>query len=536
MTPSLTTSYWPADDSRSVLETTVGDLLRAAATDAPETRALVSIAPGREPRTWTYAELLDDAERAAAWLSARYRPGDHIAVWAPNIPEWLVLQYGAALSGLVLAAINPALRVGELAHALATADAVGVFCVGEHRGTDMRAILREALPHAPRVRATTDLAGWLDEVRATDTGAGLPDVDPHGPTQLQFTSGTTGPAKAAVLSHRAMVTNAAYVRDRCGATPGAVYATALPLFHTAGCGLAGLGTVHHRGTLVLAEVFDPALLLAAIETYGVEAVGGVPTMLQAMLSHPDVEGTDLSSLTTIMSGGDMVPPALVDGWAAVCGASMSAVYGQTELSPIVCQSGPEDSREDVLHTAGRPLPNVEVSIRDPHSGAVQDLGAPGEICARGYQTMLGYYGSPEATARTVDADGWLHTGDLGVMDARGFVTVTGRLKDLIIRGGENISPAEVEGVIASHPAVAQAAVFGVPDRHWGETVAAVITVHGDAARPTAGELHDLVRRALAPHKTPTTWFVAQELPRNAMGKLQKFALRDRWAKGDLTPL
>lgn len=533
---TLTTSYWPADESRPVLEVTVGDLLRGAAAEVPDSPALVSIGRGRPPRTWTYKELLDDAERAAAWLAERYRPGEHIAAWAPNVPEWVVLQYGAALAGLVLAAVNPALRVGELSHALVTAEVSGVFHVGEHRGTDMRAILDVAVAHAPRVRECVDLVDWLDAVRATPRSDALPPVDAHDPTQLQFTSGTTGPAKAAMLSHRAMVTNAAYVRDRCGATRGATYATALPLFHTAGCGLAGLGSVHHRATLVLAEAFDPGLLLEAIETYRVEAVGGVPTMLQAMLAHPDNARTDLSSLRVLMSGGDMVPPALVDAWAARCGAAMSAVYGQTELSPVVCQTGPADQRDDVLHTAGRPLPNVEVSIRDPHTESVQDLGAAGEICARGYQNMLGYYGRPEQTARAIDADGWLHTGDLGTMDARGYVTVTGRLKDLIIRGGENIAPAEIEDALATHPAVEQVAVLGIPDPQWGETVAAVLTLRPGAARPTTADLHGFMRSTLAPHKTPTTWLVAEELPRNAMGKLQKFALRERWAKGDLTPL
>lgn len=533
---TLTTSYWPADESRPVLEVTVGDLLRAAAAEAPEARALISIAPGRAPRIWTYAELLDDAERAATWLAARYEPGEHIAVWAPNVPEWVILQYGAALSGLVLAVINPALRAGELTHALVTAEVSGVFFVDEHRGTDMRAILNEALPHAPQVRESTDLVAWIELARASTPDGALPRVDPHAPTQLQFTSGTTGPAKAAMLSHSAMVTNAAYVRDRCGTSRGGSFATALPLFHTAGCGLAGMGSVYQRATLVLAEIFDPALLLAAIGTYGVEGVGGVPAMLQAMLAHPDNAQSDLTSLRVLMSGGDLVPPALIDAWTARCGAAMSAVYGQTELSPVVCQTGPADAREDVLHTAGRPLPNVEVSIRDPHTGAVQGLGVAGEICARGYQVMLGYYGRPEETARAVDGEGWLHTGDLGTMDARGYVTVTGRMKDLIIRGGENIAPAEIEEALAGHPAVDHAAVFGLPDPHWGETVAAAITLSPGAARPTAAELHDLIRATLAPHKTPTTWLVTDRMPRNAMGKLQKFALRERWAKGDLTPL
>ena len=232
-------------------------------------------------------------------------------------------------------------------------------------------------------------------------------------------------------------------------------------------------------------------------------------MLHGLLAHPDVASFDLTSLQVVMSGGDLVPPALVDAWTQLCGAAASAVYGQTELSPIVCQTRPTDNREDNLFTAGQPLPNVDVAILDPRTGQVQPVGHEGEICARGYQQMIGYLDMPEETARTVDAQGWLHTGDLGSMDERGFVTVSGRLKDMIIRGGENIYPREVEEALASHPAVASAVVIGLPDEAWGETVAAVVQLRPDRPAPAADELHDFVRERLAPHKTPKSWFVAE---------------------------
>lgn len=531
----LTTSYWPLDASRPLLDITVGGLLQEAAADAPETTALVSVAPGRDARTWTYAELLGDAELAASWLLERFRPGEHVAVWAPNVPEWIVLQYGAALAGLVLVTTNPALRVAELAYALDRSHAVAVFHVEEFRGTDMASLVREVLPQVPAVREAVRLEGWLDEVRGTPRRAELPDVDPRSPTQIQFTSGTTGSPKAAVLKHMAMVTNAALVRERCGAPVDATFATALPLFHTAGCGLSSMGSVYGRATLVLAEVFDPTTLLTAIQHHRAVVLGGVPAMLHGLLAHPELESFDLSSLEVVMSGGDLVPPALVDAWENLCGARASAVYGQTELSPILCQTRPTDERDDNLFTAGQPLPQVEVTIVDPGTGAVRPIGIEGEICARGYQCMAGYLDMPEETARTVDGEGWLHTGDLGSMDARGFVTVTGRLKDMIIRGGENIYPREIEDVLVSHPAVTNAIVLGLEDEAWGERVAAVLQfTAGDT--PTAGELHDFLRQHLAPHKTPKSWYVAQDLPLNAMGKLQKFRLRERIHAGELEEL
>ncbi|MFC0314819.1 class I adenylate-forming enzyme family protein [Gordonia phosphorivorans] len=536
MMRTLTESLWTADHSRPIVELTVGELLRQAAADVPDKCAVISVGPGREDRTWTYAELLDDAERAASWLLDRFQPGEHVAVWAPNVPEWLVLQYGAALAGLVLVAVNPALRDGELAYALRRAECVGVFSVGEFRGTDMASMVQRVCADIPEIRENVDLNGWLPRVRATAPRAELPVVAPEAPTQIQFTSGTTGSPKAAVLAHRAMVSNAAFVRERCGLAAGATYATALPLFHTAGCGLAVMGSFYDRATLVLAEIFDPATVLKGMADHRAAAFGGVPLMLHALLGFPGREEFDLSALTVLMSGGDAVPAALIDGWARAYGVGSSAVYGQTEASPIICQTSPADAPEDALHTAGQPLPNADVAILDPDTGAVAPIGAEGEICARGYQVMLGYLGMPEATARTVDADGWLHTGDLGTMDARGYVTVTGRLKDLIIRGGENIYPREVEEALVEHPAVANAAVLGRRDEAWGEQVVAVVTLDPAQDAPSADDLHAHVRGLLAPHKTPRDWYVVTELPVNAMGKLQKFRLRDGIEAGDLQPL
>ncbi len=531
----LTESLFHADTSRPVLEVTVGELLRQAAASEPDRPALISIAPERDPLTWTYAELLDDAEHAAAWLLERFEPGDHLAVWAPNVPEWIVLQYGAALAGMVLVTANPALRGAELAYVLRQSRAAGVAYVEAFRGTDMGALVQQVLPELPEELAAIPFSGWLEQVRSTPVDrARLPVVDPSSPTQIQFTSGTTGFPKAAVLRHAAMVTNAEYVHVRGGAPEHVTWVSAMPLFHTAGCGLAGMGVFARRGTLVLVEVFDPTLVLEAVQTYRAQVLGGVPTMLQALLAAHNARPLDVASLQVIMSGGDTVPPALVEACEQTFGVGFSTVYGQTELSPIVTQTSPEDAVEDNRGTAGRPLWNVDVAILD-RSGRVVPTGTEGEICARGYQCMIGYLDMPDETAGTIDAEGWLHTGDLGRMDSRGYVTVTGRIKDMVIRGGENIYPREIEDVLRQHRAVAGAVVLGIPDAHWGETVAAVIQPAPAADPPSAQDLHAHVRKHLAPHKTPTSWYVSESLPTNAMGKLQKFRLREDIDAGELRP-
>ncbi|MGC9544663.1 class I adenylate-forming enzyme family protein [Streptomyces sp. UG1] len=543
MQEPLTRSYRPADTTRPVLDLTIGEVLRGAASTAPDRLALVEIAPpgaalsgaDRTDRTWTYAQLLDDAEHAASWLTARFAPGEHIAVWAPNIPEWVILQYGAALAGQILVTVNPALRDAELEHVLSQSGAVGLLLTDSFRETDMAAAVERIRPRLPRLRERVSFTGWLTEVRATAPEP-LPRVDPGAAAQIQYTSGTTGTPKGAVLHHRGLVTNATFVAARAGFPRNGVWGSALPLFHTAGCDLTVLGVATATGTLVLVQVFQPTLVLEALQKWRATFFAGVPAMLTALLNHPTFDSYDLSACATVLSGGDRVPPELVEETERRFGARFSTLYGQTELSPSVTQTSPDDNAQDKLHTAGRPLWQVEVKITGPAGADPLPVAEPGEICARGYQVMLGYHDLPEATAQTIDRDGWLHTGDLGVMDERGYVTVTGRLKDMIIRGGENIYPAEIEAALSTHPRVQQAAVLGLPDPAWGEQVAAVINPTDPADPPTAAELHDHLRAALAPHKTPRHWYLADTIPANAMGKIQKFLLRRQTSDGRLKPL
>ncbi len=542
----LTDAFWPMTSGTSLLDTTTGNILRTAAAANPDRLALVDVGPPDDTlvdgvvagdRTWTYTELLAEAEQAAQWLLSEFEPGERVAVWAPNLPEWVVLQYGAGLAGLVLVPINPALRSAELSYVLNQSGAVGLVHLDEFRGNDMAGVVRAVLPELLRVRTTLSFREWDRVVRGfAAPSKPLPVVRPDHAAQVQYTSGTTGFPKGAVLHHRGLFANAFLVHRRAEFPVHRIWLTALPLFHTAGCGMSVLGTAASEGTLVLGRFFEPRMLLAAAERWSADFLGGVPAMVGALLQCADLGSLDLAALKVVASGGDTVPAPMVLAAEERMGVRFSTVYGQTELSPIIAQTSPSDSVQDKTDTAGRPLDHVDIKVVDPTSGRVQARGQVGEICARGYQLMLGYLDMPEATVDTIDADGWLHTGDLGTMDERGFLRVSGRIKDLIIRGGENIYPKEIELALAEHPLVSEALVLGLPNDVWGETVAAVVKVVSGRSAPTATELHEHLRARLAPHKTPKHWFLVEQFPTNAMGKPQKFRLKDDIVAGALAAL
>ena len=539
--PDPTLAYWPADTTREILPMTAGEALRQTAARMPHQCALVEVVPEggktlthapETNRRWTYAALLAQSEQCAHWLLSRYRPGDPICLWAPNVPEWVILQYGAALAGLVLVTANPALRADELRYVLRQSRSVALLHVDEFRGSDMAAIAAEV---ADEVRETFSLARWGDEVLGHVPRSELPVVAPGAPAQLQYTSGTTGRPKGALLRHSALLTNASFVTSRLQLGAG-VLVSPMPLFHTAGSVMSVLGCVSHGATLVLPQFFEPETVLAAIQRERGTVLFGVPTMLIAMLEHPSAGTHDLSSLRFASSGGAPVPPELLKRIKTCFGCDLLSVYGQTEASPIICQTAPDDSFEDKSETAGRPLWQVEVRIADPVTGETQPVDVAGEIQARGYQTMLGYYDMPEASAQTLGPDGWLRTGDLGTMDRRGYVRVTGRLKDMIIRGGENIYPVEVEARLLAHPEVVDVAVFGLPDPTWGEVVCAAVRVRTPDGWPAAAQLRDFVRASLAPQKAPARYFVCPAFPLTGSGKVQKFRLIEQVRAGSLAEL
>ena len=531
----LREAYWAADTSRPVMETTVGGVLQAAAGAAPGQVGLVFARPG-DPvrRRWTFAELLAESERAAGALLARFDPGERIAVWAPNCPEWLLLEFGAALAGLTLVTVNPALRPRELLHVLGNSRAAGVFLAPEYRSASLEASLEEIRPELPALRHVVPLPQWQQFASSAGADVRLPAVSPDTIAQIQYTSGTTGLPKGVLIHHRGLTNAARLWACTVGARPGECWLNPNPLFHVSGSGFMTLGPLQLLGTQVLCP-FDPGLMLDLMETERPAIAGAAATMVELLARHPDFGRRDLSSVRIVPAGGMPVPPALVRRIESSLGARFQTAYGQTEASGLthaVRSSDPPDVRTD---TVGRPLPQVDVRVADPASGRTQPLEAVGEILVRGYQVMAGYFELPEATAATIDADGWLHTGDLGSMDAHGNLRIEGRLKEMIIRGGENIYPREIEDVIATHPAVAAVAVIGLPDPVFGEQVAACVEL-ARGASADAAELRALCEQNLARFKVPARWDFVAAMPRTPLGKIQKFLLRHDLLEQDQAPV
>ena len=530
---NLTASYFAATTDDAVLDTTVGGLLLSRAAETPDIEALVEAdLAGRRRRRWTYAQLAADARRLATALLSRYRPGDRICVWAPNLPEWVILEYAAGLAGLTLVTANPAYQPRELRYVLEQSGAVGLFYVAEHRGNPMARIAAEVTTDLAAVRELIDLEDPTALFAGEDAACDLPSVGPLDPAQIQYTSGTTGFPKGVILHHRGVTNNARFSNAVMGLGPGDTLINVMPLFHTAGCGLLTLGAVQSGARMVLVRTFDPDAVLEVIASERVTFLLGVPTMLVALLETQAVRPRALSSVRTTGSGGAMVPPDLVRRVRDVFGCDFYIVYGQTEASCLLtiarCRDGAPDGE---IETVGQPIAQTAVSIRNPGTGAILPIGGVGEIWARSYGRLLEYNDNPAATAVALDAEGWLHTGDLGTMDAHGRLRVTGRVKEMIIRGGENLFPAEIENVLLEHPDIAEAAVVGVPDDRWGEIVVAFLRRAPGAALEKAS-LVAHCRAHLAAFKTPAHWVEVDGWPLTGSGKIQKFVLRERFVAGE----
>ena len=533
----LTLSHARGPNEPQLRDMTLGGLLEWAASTTPDRIALIAGVPDRElRRQWTYAELYVEAQRTAKALRTRFEPGERVAIWAHNIPEWIMMEFGAAMAGVILVTVNPGLRPAEFEYILNQSRSAGLLVAREFRGTRMRDMALELAPKCKELREIICFDDWeaflADGDEANPT---LPLVKSTDAVMIQYTSGTTGFPKGALLHHRGLVNNGAHVNDRCGMTDGDVQVTMMPLFHTGGCVCCVLGAVSKRMTQVLVEAFDPGLVIQLVAEYRINVMLGVPTMLIGVMEHPTFQTADLSSLKVIYSGGSTVPAAVVTALEQKLGVTFAIVFGMTECSPVCLMTWTTDTVRDKSETLGTAMPHTEVKIVDPGTGKAAAIGKIGEICTRGYHVMKGYFENEEATKAAIDADGWLHTGDLGAMDARGYCTIEGRIKDMIIRGGENIYPRELEELLFRHPSVGDVAVVGLPDDKWGEVVAAFI-------RPAAGqavnreELFDYMRRHLAPHKTPRHWFAVEAMPLTGSGKIQKFKLREQWKNGELKEL
>jgi acyl-CoA synthetase (AMP-forming)/AMP-acid ligase II len=536
----LSESLWRRDDSVPLVDHTIGSLLTARAAEYPDRLALVATAHDGGERRLTYRELRAEATRVARSLLKVAQRGGFAALWAPNLAEWPVVEYGAALAGVTLVALNPVLRPHELTYALQHSAAAVLIHADRSRDYDLAEVVAKVAGDCPELRRVISLSDWDAWLAEGDPGEGpgepLPEVAPDAPAMLQYTSGTTGIPKGVLLRHRSLVNVAKLTMETAEAEPGSTGVNPLPMFHTAACVIGTLGPLWLGGCHVLIERFEPAAVLETIRSEQASVFFYVPAVLGALLAAAHASPNPPPALRTVMGGAAPVPRAMIEDAETTFGAAVHNLFGQTELAPVLTLTRRDDTREDLVGTVGRPMPQVECKVVDPATGRIQPLNVPGEICARGYQQLIEYLHDPEATARTVDAAGWVHTGDLGRMDGRGMITITGRLKELIIRGGENIAPAEIESCLTGHDAVLEASVVGVPDDQWGEAIGAVIRLR-DGQRPgLRDELEAHCRGQLAPYKVPQRWLYVSQLPVTPTGKVQKFRLADAIRDGQLDEL
>ncbi|MEP2103111.1 MAG: AMP-binding protein [Parasphingorhabdus sp.] len=532
---ALTESFFPAQGGPEPAPMTIGDMLRQSAQRAPEQAALKELTyEGAIARTWTYSELLADAERLARALASRHAEGARVAVYANNVPEWVLLELACGLAGVTLVTVNPAYQKRELKYVLEQSRSEAIYYVADFRGNPMQEIADAVCDEIPAIAHRILLTDHDALYAGAESGA-LREPKPEDPVQLQYTSGTTGFPKGAVLHHNGLVRNGVDTMTRGGMEQGDIFIHTMPLFHTTGCAILVLGGLGRCGTMLLAPMFEPVVIAQVIESERAKFILGVPTMLVALIDEIRRSGQDVSSTQRIMSGGAMVAPQLCRDAKDVFGAPIQIVYGQTETSPVLTQAWYEDSHEDLTETIGQPAAHTEISIRDPQTNNVLPIGEQGEICARAYSVMLGYNDNPEATAAAIDGEGWLHTGDLGRMDARGYVKITGRVKEMIIRGGENLFPAEIENAILEHEAIDEVAVVGIPDEKWGEQVACFFRSGSDETL-RADDLKAFIRDRLSPQKTPAYWISVSEWPLTGSGKIQKFKLAEAFEAGEFEVL
>ncbi len=515
------------------------ELVTAAAARCPDRVALVDGVPAADlRRRWTYRELELRGARIAAALLEQFDPGDHVALWASNSAEWVFFQIGAGLAGLVLVTVNPAYRHAELAHVLRQSEARGLYFEPNYRGRNLEEIAEETTAAIPTIEVLGRLGDLIARADQLDSGCALPDVKREDIAQIQYTSGTTGAPKGAMLSHGSISASYYQTLGRAGfdeETPP-TWIAPMPLFHIGGTGGATVGTMTLAGTHVILPAFDVDLICQLIEAENGSVTLAVPTMLLSILEYPGLDEYDLTSLRTILTGAAPVPAELVRRVRRRLNANVVICFGQTEFSGNLSTTRVDDSPEDIASTVGIPLDHAEVKIADPISGEIVPLGRPGEICARGHHVMAGYYKAPIETAAAI-GDGWLRFGDLGMMDERGYLQIIGRVKDMVIRGGENVYPREIEDVLVSHPLVGDVAVVGAADETWGEEVAAVVRLApGVAGQPDPAELFEFCRSRLAGYKCPRLWFYAAEFPLTPSGKIQKHLLVSMIAEGELQPI
>ncbi len=544
---------------------TIGAALRATAERHPKNDAVVFTARGWRASYEAFDAQVDALARSL--LSLGLKKGDHVAIWAGNCPEWVLLQFATARIGVVLVTVNPAYRSRELEYCIRQSDAKMLVMASNYKGNDYVEILSELCPELSMAKSYTgetpvpqkpvpqriseqfpelrwvvglwdDADGGLlawpkllersGQVSVSDLRNAERALSPDDAINIQYTSGTTGYPKGAMLTHRNLLLNAYYTGAAQRLTDADRMCIPVPLYHCFGCVLGTLVAAVHGAAMVFAhEFFDARRTLDAIERERCTVLYGVPTMFIAQLEEPTFAGRDLKSLRTgIMSGAPCPLPLMKRVVEEMHCSEVTIVYGQTEASPLITQTRCDDPIELRCGTVGRPLPGIEVRIVDPVGGEALPPGQPGELCARGHDVMLGYYNMPEQTARAIDAEGWLHTGDLAVELPNGCYRITGRLKDMIIRGGENIYPREVEEFLYTHPKIEEVQVVGVPDAKYGEQILAWIKLRAGQTA-TDDEIRDYCRQSLARFKVPHYIKFVDSFPMTVTGKIQKFKMREQ---------
>jgi fatty-acyl-CoA synthase len=528
-------SYASGTSDQPLIGRTIGDDLRRTIARFGERDAMVDCPSGRR---WTYTELGADVDRLArGLLAAGIEVGDRVGIWSPNGPEWVLVQYATAEVGAILVNINPAYRTHELAYVLEQSGIRMLVSATSFKTSDYAAMVAEVAPGIASLERTVLIGtpDWdalvaggdaVDQAALDERMAGLGFDDP---INIQYTSGTTGFPKGATLSHHNILNNGYFVAELLHYTEVDRVCLPVPFYHCFGMVMGNLGSTSHGSCIVIpAPGFDPTATLTAIAAERCTSVYGVPTMFIGMLGDPSFAEHDLSSLRTGVMAGSPCPVEVMKRVISEMHMSEVAIaYGMTETSPVSTQTRSDDDIERRVSTVGRVLPHVEVKVIDPESGQVVPTGQPGELCTRGYSVMLGYWREPDKTAEAVDAAGWMHTGDLGVMDGDGYLNIVGRIKDLVIRGGENVYPREVEEFLYSHPAVADVQVIGVPDARYGEELMAWIKVKPGAPAPTVEDIREFAAGKLAHYKIPRYVHIADEFPMTVTGKVRKVEMREQ---------
>jgi fatty-acyl-CoA synthase len=527
-------SYVHGTTDTPLLGQTIGENLADAARHWPERDALVVPFDGIR---LSYAELDERVdELARAFMAVGIAAGDRVGIWSPNNAEWVLVQYATARMGAVLVNLNPAYRTHEVGYALGQSGCRLLVAATSFKSSDYAAMVEEVRPQTPDLEATVFLGGadWdrlLAGAASVDVAAlrrREAELDADDAINIQYTSGTTGFPKGATLTHHNILNNGYFIGEGCGYDEHDRVCIPVPFYHCFGMVLGNLACSTHGAAIVVpAPAFDPVATLRTVDEERCTSLYGVPTMFIAELALPDFDRYDLSSLRTgIMAGSPCPVEVMKKCVSAMHMDEVTICYGMTETSPVSTQTGGDDPLEKRVATVGRVHPHVEVKIVDPTTGRVVGRGESGELCTRGYSVMLGYWEEPEKTAEAIDAAGWMHTGDLATMDDDGYVNIVGRSKDMIIRGGENVYPREIEEFLYSHPDILDVQVIGVPDLRYGEEIMAWVRLRDGVDSLTAEEVRTFCEGRIAHYKIPRYVHVTDDFPMTVTGKVQKYRMRE----------